>query len=661
MQKEATAFVLLLFFLGIGLCRPDSVFCHFEYRHTLCLTEGDSPVRMSMERAERDDTTKLGSMDSERRNLRILSQTANGACEIEHLALPRCIGDFFFLEFDPLTDHPAMSYIAAPEGETAFVHFAYFDGISWHDTAVATADESMTALFFDSKTHLPIIAFSESGRLSVRYYDGEAWVSATPPHSVNPQEIRIAISFRGRLGLAYTSPEGLFYAEQRGGWQITPVDENCLVEQGWKRTLSLAFDADQLPHIAYISSLGKLMYAQSDGTRWTIMNLERDVTALDLQLDSFDRPVIAFEGPEGVFLGYREPNSRWLFDLLDRHANFISDLIKDEDGILHLLLRTDAEIARVACHWINEPPLANAGPDLTVDENVIVSLDGSDSFDPDNGIRKYQWLQTVGTRVVLYDPSEPRVFFSTPDVGEPGETLIFRLTVEDANGTKAEDTCAVNVNWRNEPPLADAGPDKVAKEGTTVSLNGSDSIDNDDGIAAYQWKQLSGRPVDLQGVDSVQASFLAPEVGTWGTASTFELTVTDRSGLQDHDRVRVDVKEEDERDDDHVWARSGGSGTTCIIVKNAYGAQWVEQIMRLRYFRDRYLTKTPCGKNLIDGYYDLSDLLLVCSERNKLLKNVTKIMVLLVLTATASFQTFSLGFISVISLLCLFLFIKRSR
>ena len=47
----------------------------------------------------------------------------------------------------------------------------------------------------------------------------------------------------------------------------------------------------------------------------------------------------------------------------------------------------------------NARPVANAGPDQSVDEQVTVTLDGTASSDADGGI-SYSWAQTAGTSVV---------------------------------------------------------------------------------------------------------------------------------------------------------------------------------------------------------------------------------------------------------------------
>ena len=190
---------------------------------------------------------------------------------------------------------------------------------------------------------------------------------------------------------------------------------------------------------------------------------------------------------------------------------------------------------------LNTPPTANAGPDQTVDEGTTVTLDGSNSTDPDDGIASYQWTQTAGTPITFSDSTAAKPTFASPDVGPGGEALTFQLTVTDNGGLQDTDTCIVNVTWENEPPTADAGPDQTVDEGTTVTLDGSNSTDPDDGIASYQWTQTAGTSVTLSDATAAKPTFTSPDVGPGGEALTFQLTVTDNGGLQDTETCIVNV------------------------------------------------------------------------------------------------------------------------
>jgi hypothetical protein len=190
----------------------------------------------------------------------------------------------------------------------------------------------------------------------------------------------------------------------------------------------------------------------------------------------------------------------------------------------------------------NDPPTADAGPDQKMLEETTVTLDGSNSSDPDDGIASYRWKQVAGPSISLSNPQAVQPTFTTPSVaGNQSTSLKFELTVTDFGGLKDTDTTVVNVTGDNDPPTADAGPDQNVDEETTVTLDGSNSFDPDDGIASYQWKQIAGPSVSLSNPQAVQPTFLAPNVGSDGVSFTFELTVTDFSNLQSTDTTIVNV------------------------------------------------------------------------------------------------------------------------
>ena len=191
------------------------------------------------------------------------------------------------------------------------------------------------------------------------------------------------------------------------------------------------------------------------------------------------------------------------------------------------------DVCAVNVTWQNEPPQANAGKDQTVDEGVVVTLDGSFSLDIDDGITSYLWTQIGVSAVTLSNPTSSRPTFTAPNVGPDGASFAFNLTVTDAGGLQNTDSCIVNISWQNDPPIAVVTPDYMeTTEGTLVTLDGSASTDSDDGIASYLWTQVDGDPVSLSDPASAVTTFTAPKTETLGKNIKLKLTVKDHGGLQ---------------------------------------------------------------------------------------------------------------------------------
>ncbi|MEM9172966.1 MAG: hypothetical protein AAGA84_09700, partial [Pseudomonadota bacterium] len=126
------------------------------------------------------------------------------------------------------------------------------------------------------------------------------------------------------------------------------------------------------------------------------------------------------------------------------------DVSADEDLIFELtvtdvgnLSATDSVTITVLA---NVAPTADAGPDQSVEQNTIVTLDGSASSDDDpvSGLT-YAWTQTgTGPAVVLSDAAAVQPTFTAPSV-TGSVALNFRLTVTDAGNATSFDDVVVTV------------------------------------------------------------------------------------------------------------------------------------------------------------------------------------------------------------------------
>jgi uncharacterized repeat protein (TIGR01451 family) len=202
--------------------------------------------------------------------------------------------------------------------------------------------------------------------------------------------------------------------------------------------------------------------------------------------------------------------------------------------------------------YVNRPPVADAGPDQSVNTSTSVTLDGSGSTDPDLGdTLSYLWQQQSGTAVTLSSDTAKKPTFTAPN---RATSLVFKLTVSDGVLTSS-DTVAVNVPDR--APVANAGPDQSVKTSDQVTLDGSGSNDPDLGDAlTYTWAQQSGTAVMLSSDTAQKPTFTAPSAA--GTL-VFKLTVSD-GPLTSSDTVAVNVTA-------RVTGSSGSTSAPKVVYK----------------------------------------------------------------------------------------------
>lgn len=104
-----------------------------------------------------------------------------------------------------------------------------------------------------------------------------------------------------------------------------------------------------------------------------------------------------------------------------------------------------------------------------------------------------------------------------------------KITVTN-RGKQASLDVDVNVNDEpNEPPIADAGPNRTVKADSKVKLSGLKSRDPEGEALYYSWSQVRGSKISLLDVNGPEASFQAPTVSV-PRLFRFKLRVTDKKG-----------------------------------------------------------------------------------------------------------------------------------
>ena len=181
--------------------------------------------------------------------------------------------------------------------------------------------------------------------------------------------------------------------------------------------------------------------------------------------------------------------------------------VKDNSGAANAVAR-DTIFIRV-----NNPPIAKAGKDIFTCENML-AFDASASSDPDSNPLSYYWNFGDGT---------------PPDSGvkvvhqfAKGGVYPIILTVDDGLGlTNSRHSTSITVKI-NQPPVANAGENRIVCANEVVLFNAAASRDPEGGLLKYNWDFGDGA-----GAEGLNPTKIYKTAGVYQV----KLTVTDDSGL----------------------------------------------------------------------------------------------------------------------------------
>jgi hypothetical protein len=136
------------------------------------------------------------------------------------------------------------------------------------------------------------------------------------------------------------------------------------------------------------------------------------------------------------------------------------------------------------------PPVAEAGPDLTVSVGETARLDGTQSWDPLGGALSYAWslvLVPSASDVLSTDlgSANTAVASLSPDV--PG-TYVATLVVDNGIALSPPDAVTITVTGSNAPPVASTNSTVSAEDCTHVPLDCTDSYDPEGGDLTWYWE-----------------------------------------------------------------------------------------------------------------------------------------------------------------------------
>jgi len=193
---------------------------------------------------------------------------------------------------------------------------------------------------------------------------------------------------------------------------------------------------------------------------------------------------------------------------------------------------------------INQPPVANAGSDITMTLPQNSTMLIGSGYDADGTIAAYSWSYRSGPGNTYYSLNSPASASTGLNSLVQG-VYVFRLTVTDNSGATGIDSVRVTVVGAtppaNQPPSANAGSDitlTLPQNSTMLTGSGNDA---DGTIASYQWAYVSGPA----GTNTY--SLTTPNNASTGLNNlvqgvyVFRLTVRDNSGATATDSVKVTV------------------------------------------------------------------------------------------------------------------------
>ncbi|MCJ8346873.1 hypothetical protein MJH12_15125, partial [bacterium] len=194
-----------------------------------------------------------------------------------------------------------------------------------------------------------------------------------------------------------------------------------------------------------------------------------------------------------------QPNQEKTFFNAKRSGDYIVSLrIVTNRGVV---TQKDTVLYKVK----NLPPESNAGESKTGSVNIEVPLDGRGSFDANEDLVTYQWIQVSGpsldeqklvsSLLGIRTVTSPLTHFVTRSTGK----YIFELIATDDFGAVGRDQLTIYVNSENDRfPIAQAGFDRVVTDDTEFQLSGDlSSVSNGSSGMNFYWVPINVNSLNL--------------------------------------------------------------------------------------------------------------------------------------------------------------------
>lgn len=205
--------------------------------------------------------------------------------------------------------------------------------------------------------------------------------------------------------------------------------------------------------------------------------------------------------------------------------------VTDNDGAVN----SDEVKVTVLPANANNPPLAQAGNDITIKlptESVQINGVGTDT---DGSIASFLWEQVTGPQATLNNQNTATLAVSGLKEG----TYSFSFIVTDNEGATGQDimTLFVLSESINLNPTVNAGPDQLVDEDSGDLTFEAIASDEDGTIVTYSWEKITGPEVNLSGQNSSTLIVSDYKAGNY----EFRVSVFDDKGAVDDDIVLLSV------------------------------------------------------------------------------------------------------------------------
>jgi hypothetical protein len=150
------------------------------------------------------------------------------------------------------------------------------------------------------------------------------------------------------------------------------------------------------------------------------------------------------------------------------------------------LYNTTGQVLYLPFSSQNHPPVADAGPDQTVNEKEVIVLNGSKGSDPDpTDTLIYKRTQIGGSPfVILSNNNTATPVFNAPLDVLVDTTFTLQFSVTDNHGLSDNDTMNVLVKNIPPPPPPPLAPPELEEDAAEEEEEEEDAVEEDTGLAA---------------------------------------------------------------------------------------------------------------------------------------------------------------------------------